>query len=90
MPDVVSQCTAKMCVIEASSFRALDRDEIGWRVLRRLVTIRHFALRDIENLPWRDAVGAVDQHQHVPPAERTWCSIASTANVPEPCIGTVT
>ena len=67
----------------------LDRGEIGRRVLRRLVHDGR-APRDVEDPLRALAVGAVDQQQHLAAGGTKVVSMASTAKVPEPCIGTVT
>ena len=68
---------------------ALDRGEIGRRVLGRLVD-DGLAAGDVEDALGAMAVGAVDQDQDLAVGGTKVVSMASTAKVPEPCIGTVT
>ena len=90
MPEVVSQWIVKTWVIAASSFRsAPTAGEIGRRVLGRSCTVVA-AAGDVADLRRAVAVGAVDQQEHLAAGGTKVVSMASTAKVPEPCIGTVT
>ena len=91
MPEVVSQWTAKTWVIEGVRFKRRSTSARSGGVSSGVSCTTRAAPRDLEDALRALAIGAVDRGAAPCPSRGTKVvSIASTAKVPEPCIGTVT
>ncbi len=90
MPDVVSQWMVKMWVMAASAFSNASTFARSGGVSSGVscTTTARFAISRIFLARWPYA--PLISTSTLPSAGTNVVSIASTANVPEPCIGTVT
>ena len=88
MPLVVSHCTAKTWVRWIGAQHSIDFFDVGGCIFGRRVH-RMAPAGDLTDPPRALSIGTIDQ-QHLAAARQELVSMASTANVPEPCIGTAT